>query len=284
MDDDHSVPVTDDTADTLRLGMCQSVMRWTIENAKELTGSRPLTGSDLILITIFARSTRTYEAVVRHLGERCFGEQGLMLNRSLFEDMIDAHWVSIHGDLAVKRLEQHDLHSRLLRAETQRKFKRFFEGVKPPKVKVSNEERKELIRLYGRSGSRSWTGVGPLDSRVAAVEHLWSTAQAREELLWWTAWVHKLSNEVLHPSAFSLGRLGTPTVDRDGSLHWYFGATREWLTPALHGALWTFGQLVTLVIDSYNREFSDEFLELWGNAMKAFPEANRIEATGRLGG
>ncbi len=38
--------------------------------------------------------TATYEAVVRWLGERAFGEQGLMLNRSLFEDMVDAHFTS----------------------------------------------------------------------------------------------------------------------------------------------------------------------------------------------
>jgi hypothetical protein len=283
MNESESIAVIKDVPDNLRIGMCQAVLRWTIEHAKQLTENRQLSGSDLILITIFVRSTRTYEAVVRCLGERSFGEQGLMLNRSLFEDMIDAHWVSINGELAVERLDQHDLYSRLLRVTTQRRFPRFFDGKTPPRITVSNEKRKELRHLYGGSGSRSWTGVGSLDDRVAEVEHLWPSREGREELLWWTAWVHKLSNEVLHPSAFSLGRLGSPTVEEDGSLQWHFGSTREWLPQALHGALWIFGQLTTLVIDKYNPSLREEFINLWSRAMNAFPEASEIEATGRIG-
>jgi hypothetical protein len=34
--------------------------------------------------------------VVKHLGNKGFGEQVVMLNRSLFEDMIDARWVSLN--------------------------------------------------------------------------------------------------------------------------------------------------------------------------------------------
>lgn len=284
LNENEPVPVSEDVPDNLRIGMCQSVLRWTIAHAEQLTKDKQLSGSDLILITIFVRSTRTYEAVVRCLGERCFGEQGLMLNRSLFEDMIDAHWVSLNGDLAVRRLEQHDLYSRLLRVATQRKFPRFFDGEAPPKITVSNEERKELRSLYGKSGSRSWTGISSLDNRVAEVEHLWPTEEGREELRWWTAWVHKLSNEVLHPSAFSLGRLGPPTIEQDGSLQWHFGSTRGWLPQALHGALWIFGQLTTLVIDTYNPSLREEFDNLWRQAMKAFPQASEIEATGQIPG
>jgi hypothetical protein len=63
-------------------------------------GGRPMADlTDVLLHTFLARSTRTFEAIV-HLGSRGFGEQAAMLNRSLFEDMVDAHWVSLHRGLA----------------------------------------------------------------------------------------------------------------------------------------------------------------------------------------
>jgi hypothetical protein len=272
-----------DSADTLRISMCQAVLRWVIGNVEGWTSEQDLDGGDLILITLFVRASRTYEGVVRWLGQHSFGEQGLMLNRSLFEDMIDAHWVALNKELAIERLEQHDLSSRLLRAETQRKFPRIFDNEPPPKIRVSNEERRTLRALYGKGGSGSWTGVRNLDQRVAEVKGFWPEGEEQELLLWWTAWVHKISNEMLHPSALSLGRLGTPEVDEDGTMQWHFGATRNLLSRALQGALWTYGQIVGLVVDTYSPDARTDFVQLWGNAMAAFPEATRMEETLRVG-
>ena len=67
-----------------------------------------------LIATIFARSTRTFEAVVKHLGDKGFGEQGLMLDRSLFEDMVDARWVSLNPELAGERFVAHDGWTRYL--------------------------------------------------------------------------------------------------------------------------------------------------------------------------
>jgi hypothetical protein len=274
-----SAPVPEDAPDNLRLGICQGLMRWSFENVERWTADRSLESADLIIVTIFARSGRTYEAVVRWLGERAFGEQGLMLNRSLFEDMIDAHWVSLNRDLAVQRLAQHDLYSRLLRSDTQRRFPDHFDGP-PPKIKVTNEERKALRQLYGKSGSRSWTGVDGLVERVEAVKGCWRTEDEQTTLLWWTAWVHKLTNEVLHPSAFSIGRLGSPTVGDDGGFEWHFGSTREWLEQALHGAFFTFGQLAGLMIEEYAPEDAQALRERMESGHDAFARAKRWEETG----
>jgi hypothetical protein len=228
----EETPLDPKAPDRLRIGTCRAVLEWVFENIEGWTAGKSKDGADLILVSIFARSARTYEAIVRCLGERGFGEQGLMLNRSLFEDMIDARWVSLNRDLAVQRLHQHDLYSRLLRADAQRKYADWFDGRKPPAIKVSNEERKELRVLFGKSGSGSWTGVHSLDDRVDSVKACWGP-EGQKALLFWHDWVQKLMNEVLHPSAFSLGRLGAPTVHRDDddreSFEWHFGSTREWL-------------------------------------------------------
>lgn len=253
-------------------------LEWVIANAAAMTGGSRLEGPDLIILSIFCRSTRTYEAVVRHLGEKGFGEQGLMLNRSLFEDMVDAHWVTLNEDLAVTRLAQHDLYSRLLRADTQRKFPDMFDGRPPPKIKVSNDERKELKRLFGRRGSGSWTGPKELDDMLTC----WKTEEDRLTVQFWEAWVLKMSNETLHPSAFSIGRMGAPTVSDDGEWEWRFGATKEWLTQALHGAWWVYQQTVGLIVERYAPSYADAFAEQVMTLNREFRDAHHWETTGRL--
>jgi len=115
--DEELTPFDPKAPNRLRIGTCNQYLQWVVENAEQWTAGRQKNGADLILISIFARSARTYEGMVRCLGEKGFGEQGLMLNRSLFEDMIDAHWLSINCNLATDRLYKHDTYSRLLRAE-----------------------------------------------------------------------------------------------------------------------------------------------------------------------
>lgn len=280
MQSTDSIPVPEGAPDTLRLGVCRSLLEWSFEEVKAWTGGREKESGELILITIFARSARTYEATVRWLGERAFGEQGLMLNRSLFEDMIDAHWMAMNKELAPERLLQHDLYSRLLRADVWRRFPRFFDG-RPPAIKVTNAERKELRRLFGRSGSGSWTGVSSLEERVGLVKGKWGDQESQEELLWWSAWVNKLSNEVLHPSAFAIARVGSPMTSK-GTLEWHFGGTPEWLGQALHGAFWNYCQLIGLMIEEFAPEARAEFQERFRSGTEAFRRAASWERTGRL--
>jgi hypothetical protein len=63
--------------DRLRIGTCRTLLHWTIESIEGWTANKNKDLADLILISIFARSARTFEAIVRCLGERGFGEQGL---------------------------------------------------------------------------------------------------------------------------------------------------------------------------------------------------------------
>src|SRR3954468_20881431 len=63
-----------------------------------LAWARKPTGVDgeahrALILAVFARSTLTYRAIMQ-LCRGGYGEQADMLNRSLFEDMAAAHWVS----------------------------------------------------------------------------------------------------------------------------------------------------------------------------------------------
>jgi hypothetical protein len=207
-------------------------------------------GGEVVMQTIFARSTRTYEAVVRHLGSHGFGEQATMLNRSLFEDMVDAHWVSLNPELAFERLVQHHRYSQRLRLDVASRFPHYF-GTDLPEMKplMDEAERKRLARLFGDFGERSWTGLN-IHARFEAIEGCWTNEVARRQARFMYLWVQRENNETLHLSAHSLAGIGKPTL-KDDALHFRIGSTEELLGPALLWAFWTYAQTVTLVFDIF---------------------------------
>lgn len=275
------IPVPEGGPERLRLAACQRLLNWSIEKNQAWTTDHNVSGPDLLLISIFSRSTRTYEAVVRHLGNHAFGEQGLMLNRALFEDMIDMHWVSLYPKLAVQRLREHDDYSRLLRVQTAARHPDYFDGPLPA-PEISETEHKKMRKLFGDYGQHSWTGIHSLGRRVELVLPCWSAGAPRSEVAWWHDWVHKLNNEALHPSAFSLGRLGSPTVNERDNLEWRFGSTPEWLTQALHGAMWTYSQTVGLMVSEFGIAPCEEFEALYIQINRDFHQAGHWEKTGRV--
>lgn len=127
-----------------KLYACQRVLRfvkWMMDNWPEL--GRPINpNADVLMHAVFARSTRTYEAVVKHLGNAGFGEQGIMLCRSLFEDMLDAHWISLNRDLAIDRIKEHDQWCTHLRRNVVGAFPDYFEEDLPEAAKLSAEAQK----------------------------------------------------------------------------------------------------------------------------------------------
>ncbi len=277
-----SIPVPPDLPHGLRLRACMHLMQWVAANAQPITSNRDLGQADLIIITIFARSTRTYEGVVRYLGECGFGEQGLMLCRSLWEDMVDAHWVALNEDLAVERLQQHDLYSRFLRAEVQRKYPEMFDDQQPPKVRLTNEQHKELRKLF-RGGTGSWTGATTTAQRFESILSFWPTEALRREVCFWQDWVVKMLNEIVHPSGLSLARIGAPELgETDNSLAWRFGSTSEWLTRSLMSAWFIYLQTLGLIVDRYAPETNDAYAEQVYALKRDFHQANHWEKTGRL--
>lgn len=266
----------------LRLGICDGLLRWVVENLEDWTAGAEQDGRNLILLSIFARSTRTYSAIVHGLGERGYGEQTMMLDRLLFDDMIDLHWVSLHRELAVERLADHDLYSRLLRADVQRKHLRIFDGNKPPKITVSNEKRRELKALFGKSGSGSWTGVRGLDARVESVLSCWDEP-GRDVLLFWHDWIVRLQNEIVHPTSLSLTRMGMVEINghgEDESAEFKLGSTPAWAPRALHAAFWTYSQGLGLIVDEFQSEVRDDFRQRYQAGEQAFSRADHWESAG----
>lgn len=217
-------------------------------------------GFKALLLAIFARSTLTYRATMQ-LCRGGYGEQADMLNRSLFEDMAAAHWVSLHRDEAVARIEQHHQHSRVL---WNRVIERRPGLGDPVELGLSDETVEELDTLFGKHGQRPWLGIGMWDL-VSEIEQLWPDDETREELWRFYELAHRANNQKLHLSSFSLNRVVRARKDDGASIFQYQASPSidpgGPVGPALFGAFWIYRQLTGLIWDVYGIP-QDELTEL----------------------
>jgi hypothetical protein len=132
-----------------------------------------------ILLALFASATTTYEAAVL-LAREEFGYQAAMLNRSLFEVMVDCYWAAMNPALAVERIKDHTTYNAHLKAGVSAKYPYQFGGLAPPPP-LSDAEEKRLGKLY-RRGRVSWTGLS-LYNRVKVISECWPEGKAREHLM-----------------------------------------------------------------------------------------------------
>lgn len=193
-----------------------------------------------------ARSYRTYLVVV-HLCKCGYGLQAAMLNRTLFEDMIAAHWASKHPKAAATRMAEHDAYTATLRGEEYARH-----GIDKPSgdnlPTYTKKQRERLDRRY-RRGSSGWTGQS-VPAMVKDVESLWS-APDRRLLRQMHDIAHRANNTLLHHSATSLSLGVTIREGADGEHTTIFnvGPTRDFIVPALGFALWTFPNTLSLLLE-----------------------------------
>lgn len=184
-----------------------------------------------------------------------------MLNRSLFEDMAAAHWMSLHREEAVARIEQHHQHSRVL-------WNRVIErrpGIgEPVELGLSEETVEQLDKLFGKHGHLPWLGLGMWDL-VSEIEQLWPDDEGREQLWHFYELAHRANNQKLHLSSFSLNRV-VRAREEDGEIVFQYQASPSIdpagpVGPALFGAFWIYWQLTGLIWDVYEIQ-QDELTEL----------------------
>jgi hypothetical protein len=202
--------------------------------------------ADGLVVALLARSADTFACSVR-LCVTGYGAQSAMLNRSLFEDMADAHWIVTDPETATARFQDHHVHGRLLLAETVATFPRYFSDVGAPEI--DPVERQRLDKAFGPFGHRPWSGLS-LHERVQLIKGQLKTELDREALRFMHALAHRENNQTLHVSAQSIGAI--MEADDDGALSYYrLGPRTDMVRRALWGAYWTFTKTVTLVIDCF---------------------------------
>jgi hypothetical protein len=231
--------------------VCEDWLQFILTSVKPWPG-RPLDEErgDQILVALLARSTNTFWVSIE-LARIGFGEQAIMLNRSLFEDMVDAHWVTLEPELARDRFEQHFRHSQMLFADAARQHpERFAEDDVPF---LDETDRPELAKIFGDYGHKSWTGVD-MHRRVESIEHLWTNEDDQKVLHFFRRIVYRDSNQQLHPSAQALNDLVRSSSETELGLK--VGPGPEGVRRSLWSAYWLSVQIVSLVFQHF--EFPDE--------------------------
>jgi hypothetical protein len=200
--------------------------------------------ADEILYRIAARATKTFRAVM-HLCVLGHGEQATMLNRSLFEDLLTAHWVDLNPDEAVERLEKHERHASILWKEHLSE-RGFALGELADLPDLTDDEREELDVLFGARGQNAWTGLNTHEL-LQAIEDSWGDDNECF-LLRHMYDVHlRHANRTIHVTAEALLH---PTADAERPGLWiYDAAPSDRDVPiALLAAFWAYANLMRLVL------------------------------------
>jgi Family of unknown function (DUF5677) len=128
------------------IAACRTLLDFAAKELKAWSGRPIKRGADRLIVAEAARATKTFDAVIR-LCEAGFGEQAAMLNRSLFEGMAVAHWVSDNRREAVGLFTRHAKFSALLWHETFAALGWLDEGDSGRPRSVGPKQRKEFVRL-----------------------------------------------------------------------------------------------------------------------------------------
>jgi SEC-C motif-containing protein len=110
------------------------------------------------------------------------------------------------------------------------------------------------LDLYGRWGSKSWSGLN-LHDRVRRVEQHWKDEAARQTLHFFHDIAHRENNQTLHVS--SAGLNAKAEVSEGGSLTVRIGPRPDMLDRALFGSFWIFDNTIGLVLDHFEIELDE---------------------------
>jgi hypothetical protein len=214
-----------------------------------------------VILDTYARSTKTFRAVLILAGQ-AYGEQAGMLNRSLFEDMIVAHWLRKHPNEAAK-LERHRLLQIELVREDAHRLGRldYLEDMPQP---LPREARERLAAEF--AGARHWTGKS-LDELLNDVRGEWADPRDQRLLDQVHAFDHRSNNLLLHHSSAGLAAQRVDVEEGPGVRGHNIGASWINVRDGLASAFFSYSNMVSLVLDSQRR---DALEKLYGEHLGAF--------------
>lgn len=197
------------------------------------------------MASIFTRSTTTFGGVL-HLARVGYGDQAAMLNRSLFEDLVDAGWCVLNADTAAAWLQDHHTHRRMLLADAASSESAYGSSIGVPKF--DQVERQRLDRKFGKYGQKPWNGKN-INQKAQEIEPLFKAPDDLETLRFFRTIVHKENNGLLHMGASAVD---TITLGLDGEgLQMRIGPSNAHIDEALLGGYWSFLQTTRLVVDHF---------------------------------
>jgi hypothetical protein len=225
----------------LELDLCMQLFALAEQGQEPLPMARDADG---LLFQIAARSTKTFRAVM-HLCVLGHGEQATMLNRSLFEDAITAHWIDANPEEAVQRLADELKHTAILWRDHMAS-RGVDAGALADLRDLTPEEREKFESAFGERGDRPWTGLSNF-RMIQAIEERWGDKNERF-LLWHMHDVHlRLANKSIHVSSMSVVRPRPAAADPDTLIYDAVPSTTG-IPAALMCAFWAYANLIRLIL------------------------------------
>jgi hypothetical protein len=224
---------------------CEAMRDFALEVGQAWPGKAMDTDTvDRPLAILFARTTRTYWATVELL-RISFGDQAAMLTRSLFEDMVDLHYMRVEPEAAIDRLPKSAEHADMVITDALRKDPALLAGESLRDYDPAR--RAELNGLFGAFGGKGWSGL-TIHKRVAKIRHMWDGDQLRT-LMFFLDVVNQSNNQTLHMSGAALGAM--IRGEDAGGLHLGFGPGPERLERGAFGAFWIYSQSLSEIIKHF---------------------------------
>jgi hypothetical protein len=280
MDEEHaeveSTPITPDTIRPELLEKFTPQFEACLSLSDHLRTQRPSgpptddVAGHLILWT-FARSTKTFQAAVRLAGLG-YGEQAGMVNRSLYEDMLIAHWVKRHPEEAPVRFNEHEKYTL---AQWRNALERN-DLLKPDAhfpTKLTPHERKTLNARYR---GKTWTGLN-LVELLNDVRAEWPNPEDARLLNQISDIVHRFNNLLLHHTARGLAVTGR-WDEASNSITFDVGPSTRHIHGALLGAFFPYANTASLL------DKDDSIGDLYQRGIAAFlterPRTSQASACG----
>jgi len=217
-----------------------------------------------IVLWTSARSYRTFKVMVKtcRLG---YALEAAKLNRSLFEDMVAAHWAAGFPAKANKLILDHARYVEVLRAEFYAQHGLTYPGGEPQTL--TEEERTTFDDRY-RKGSRSWTGK-TVSEMVTNIAGQWQK-DYRRHLMQMHDIAHRASSVILHHSAASLS---AGVIETEQGYQFDVRPSKLGVGSALVFGFWTFGNTISLaltgdVLDKLN-EITSRYSHLYSKVRSA---------------
>jgi hypothetical protein len=233
--------------------------------------------ADEILALLFARSTKTYKAVLA-LCRRGYGEQAAMLNRSLFESMAVAHWVAKNEEAAAERFLRGWRFDSYLMARALENTGWLEEEAPAPGPELTDEELAEMKADFGPYGNKLWSGHSGLRALVEEIEADWGSEDERQMLRNFLRIVNRDNNQLLHSTVSGLAEAATRIAD--GGIYLSVGPSTARIERGLFAAYWPYANTLGVFLERFEIPGYGEFEELLKRHGYDFRRLSAEEAKG----
>jgi hypothetical protein len=161
-----------------------------------------LKGARLLMVAQGTRASHLFESVIA-LSRIGRGVPAAMLNRALFEEVLEIHWVAANPDIAPELADEHEKLMLLAERDLEEKFDR-------PVERLSDRERRELKVLVKKyKGFKAAWNLASEAEKQKLIEARWGTA-AEDNIAFVYEFIQRQNNLLLHASPTAYGHTMSP--------------------------------------------------------------------------